>query len=162
MTYLQLEKTNGSVPDSVLVKLAGDGARFSSASNFVFLTFSFPSLASDVLAASGIQYIHIVHILCQKSSVNTSISKLCFLEGNYTFAAVKGQEKYSYLGAAFAPVWRDVNELLRNPYVCIDTPSISHVIKLQIVLGADYKVIHTCISMCMCEYIHAHAHCSSF
>ena len=33
------------------MKLSGDGARFSSQASYVFLTFSFPGLATDVLSA---------------------------------------------------------------------------------------------------------------
>ena len=40
----------------VLIKLSGDGTRSSAASSFIFLTFSFPNLATDVLAASSIYY----------------------------------------------------------------------------------------------------------
>ena len=38
---------------SVYVKLSGDGARFSKSTSLIFLTFSFPFLAKDVLAGSG-------------------------------------------------------------------------------------------------------------
>ena len=37
----------------VIVKLSGDGARFSKSSSFVLVSFSFPNLASNVLSASG-------------------------------------------------------------------------------------------------------------
>ena len=42
--------------NTVLLKLSGDGASFSATTQFVFLTFSFPEISSDVLAASGIKY----------------------------------------------------------------------------------------------------------
>ena len=38
----------------ILLKLSGDGASFSQSTQFVLLTFSFPEIASDVLAASGV------------------------------------------------------------------------------------------------------------
>jgi len=66
-----------------------------------------------------------------------TLSTECSLEGNYTFAAVKGQEKYTYLNAALAPVWQEMNDLLGNPYICIGT---SYTVRLDIVLGSDYKV----------------------
>ena len=41
--------------DSLIqVKLSGDGARFSRTSNFILLSFSFPSLGLDVLSGRGI------------------------------------------------------------------------------------------------------------
>ena len=63
------------------MKLSGDGARFSSQASYIFLTFSFPGLATDVLSASGMHkcnvkcpytYIHVLflkeitHMLLQK------------------------------------------------------------------------------------------------
>lgn len=51
----QIKKTTGPHNNKVLLKLSGDGTRFSASSAFIFLTFSFPTLATDVLAASGIQ-----------------------------------------------------------------------------------------------------------
>ena len=45
------EKFADSSP--IQVKLSGDGARFSRTSNFILLSFSFPSLKSDVLSGRG-------------------------------------------------------------------------------------------------------------
>ena len=50
----QLKKTTNPPSGKVVLKLSGDGTSFSSTSSFVFLSFSFPNLASDALAASGI------------------------------------------------------------------------------------------------------------
>lgn len=46
----------------IKVKLSGDGARFSRTSNFILLSFSFPSLRSDVLSGRGKSVYVIVHI----------------------------------------------------------------------------------------------------
>ena len=40
-------------PTHVTVKLSGDGANIASSSTMVFLTFSFPGLAENVLSAAG-------------------------------------------------------------------------------------------------------------
>lgn len=45
------EKFADSSP--IQVKLSGNGARFSRTSNFILLSFSFPSLKSDVLSGRG-------------------------------------------------------------------------------------------------------------
>ena len=37
----------------VYIKLSGDGAKFSQSSNYILLSFSFPSCDTDVLAGSG-------------------------------------------------------------------------------------------------------------
>ena len=50
----QLQKTTNPPSGKVVLTLSGDGTSFSSTSSFVFLSFSFPNLASDTLAASGI------------------------------------------------------------------------------------------------------------
>jgi hypothetical protein len=52
--YSQLKKTTQPHGEKVVLKFSGDGTAFSSTSSFVFLSFSFPTLAPDALAASGI------------------------------------------------------------------------------------------------------------
>jgi hypothetical protein len=37
----------------VYIKLSGDGAKFSRSSNYILLSFSFPSCNTDVLSGSG-------------------------------------------------------------------------------------------------------------
>ena len=54
LTHLQLKRTISNCNNRILLKLSGDGASFSQSTQFVFLTFSFPEIASDVLAASGV------------------------------------------------------------------------------------------------------------
>ena len=54
LTHLQLKRTRSNCNNRILLKLSGDGASFSQSTQFVFLTFSCPEIASDVLAASGV------------------------------------------------------------------------------------------------------------
>ena len=75
-----------------MVKISGDGARFSKSSSYVLWSFSFPALASNTLAASGMLYgfvyhvIHIdlltiqatIHLLCLKDRSPMSISPRAF------------------------------------------------------------------------------------
>ena len=49
---MQLMKTSPH-PTKILVKLSGDGTRFSFTASYIFLTFSFPDIAKDALPASG-------------------------------------------------------------------------------------------------------------
>ena len=42
--------------EEICVKLSGDGARFSSSSSFLLLSFSLPGLASNALSGAGIGY----------------------------------------------------------------------------------------------------------
>ena len=39
--------------DKVIVKISGDGAKFSSSSNFLLLTFSLPGTTENVLSSAG-------------------------------------------------------------------------------------------------------------
>ena len=39
--------------EEITVKLSGDGAKFSSTSNFVLLSFSFPQCNTEALSGSG-------------------------------------------------------------------------------------------------------------
>ena len=58
--YQQLEKA-GPLPDSITLKLTGDGAAIAASAMMVFLTFSFPRLADNVLSAAGIRRHYIIH-----------------------------------------------------------------------------------------------------
>ena len=71
---------------SVQVKFSGDGASFSKSTNYVLLSFSFPSICENVLAGTG----------------------------NHTFAAVKLNENYDHLKAAFDPVLMEMNEIIEQ------------------------------------------------
>ena len=54
-----LQLKDADTPASpIIVKLSGDGARFSKSSSFVLFSFSFPTLSSNVLAASGMLYMY--------------------------------------------------------------------------------------------------------
>ncbi|CAI7989297.1 hypothetical protein GBAR_LOCUS175, partial [Geodia barretti] len=54
---------------------------------------------------------------------------------NHTFASVKGPEEYEFLKACFEPVWRELQELIEYPFLCINGTQI----QLDIVFGSDYK-----------------------
>ena len=49
-----LQIMDTSQPQTITIKLSGDGARFSKSSNIILLSFSFPGHQSDVLSATGI------------------------------------------------------------------------------------------------------------
>ncbi len=70
---------------SIHVKFSGDGARFTRSASYVLLSFSFPSLSTDVLAGSG----------------------------NHTFAAIRCVEKYDTLEAGLESVFTDIDELIQ-------------------------------------------------
>ena len=44
------------------VKISGDGARFSSSSSFLLLSFSLPGSSENVLSSAGIMYMYNVYI----------------------------------------------------------------------------------------------------
>ena len=93
----------------------------------VFLTFLFPGLAENVPSAAG------RHIHCNPSSRYTYIFTLL---GNHTFASVRGPEEYDYLKACFAPVWKELQDLIVDPCVYVEGRKYS----FNIVFGCDYKV----------------------
>ena len=73
----------------VMVKLSGDGARFSSTSSFTLLTLSFPEIATDVLSGAGMYSLHnlfpttktlIISILCEESGNDISIHRISALQ----------------------------------------------------------------------------------
>ena len=92
----------------------------------VFLSFSFPSLAENVLSAAGKTI-----SLC----ILTKLLKLICL-GNHTFASVKGPEDYNFLKASFEPVWKELGDLIADPFVYVKGKEYQH----DIVCGSDYKV----------------------
>ena len=120
--YSQLKKTTQPHGEKVVLKFSGDGTAFSSTSSFVFLSFSFPTLAPDALAASGITI-----------ALNLP-SFQCI--GNHTYASARGHETYEFLRDCFAPVWREVAALIDNPVVVANGREYT----LDIVCGSDYKV----------------------
>lgn len=87
---------DGQLLSSVQVKFSGDGASFSKSTNYVLLSFSFPSLCKNVLAGVG----------------------------NHTFAAVKSAEKYDALKKALEPVFSELNELIEEQEIAIDERTI--------------------------------------
>ena len=50
---IKLEKTHVPPQTCITLKLSGDGAKIAATSSMVFLTFSFPGLADNVLSAAG-------------------------------------------------------------------------------------------------------------
>ena len=53
LLLFQLEKLEGPRPDTIIVKLAGDGANIPASATMVFLTFSFPSIVKNIHSAAG-------------------------------------------------------------------------------------------------------------
>ena len=72
------------------------------------LSFSFPSICENVLAGTG----------------------------NQTFAAVKLNENYDHLKAAFDPVLMEMNETIEQKEVLVHHQPVT----LDIVFGSDLKV----------------------
>ena len=130
---MQLMKT-GPDPTKILVKLSGDGTRFSSTASYVFLTFSFPDIAKDALAASGTlsRFVDIHMYIYMYVCTHARHMHV----GNHTFASVRGHETFEFLRDSLAPVWNEVGELTSNPTLCVNDVQYS----LQVVFGADYKV----------------------
>ena len=60
----------------------------------------------------------------------------------HTFASVKGPEEYDFLKTSFEPVWKQLGNLIRVPYVYVEDKEI-------IVFGSDYKV---CFSVYICNH----------
>ena len=50
--------TSGVQPSVVTIKFSGDGAAIAASATMVFLTFSFPGLADNVLSAAGLKTPH--------------------------------------------------------------------------------------------------------
>jgi hypothetical protein len=50
---LIMQITDVDSVDKVMVKISGDGAKFSSSSSFLLLTFSLPGTSENVLASAG-------------------------------------------------------------------------------------------------------------
>ena len=49
--------------DKVMVKISGDGAKFSKSSNFLLLTFSLPGTTENVLSSAGMyMYMYIIYM----------------------------------------------------------------------------------------------------
>ena len=50
---LVMQVTDVDGVDKVMVKISGDGAKFSSSSSFLLLTFSLPGTTENVLSSAG-------------------------------------------------------------------------------------------------------------
>ena len=62
---LVMQVTDVGGVDKVVVKISGDGAKFSSSSSFHLLTFSLPGTSENVLSSAGMcTSTHIVHVCC--------------------------------------------------------------------------------------------------
>lgn len=57
--------------------------------------------------------------------------------GNYTFAVIKGAEKYELLQEGLAPVLSEINSLIEGRAIELE----GTVYELKFELGGDYKVI---------------------
>ena len=115
------------------LKISGDGARFSSTSSFLIISFSLPGTSENVLSSAGIQ----------ESDMDTLTFVIVYvLLANHTIAAIRGTENYDLL-KSLTDVIDDINDLLKNP--------VLDDISLKIILGGDYKVFLTHI-LCTCSY----------
>ena len=99
---LQLKEVDTPANPNI-IKLSSDGAWFSKSSSFVFFSFSFSSLSSNVLAASGMLYMY-------SSILNNTMLHVITL-GNHTFAAVKGSEGYEHMFFTLHDVFKEINTL---------------------------------------------------
>ena len=99
------------------VKISGDGARFSSSSSFLLLSFSFPGSSESVLSGAGWSS----RYMCSLASFII----FCPL-GNHTFAAIRGIESYSLL-SSLKDVLAEINSLIKEP-VLYGVPSVSKII----------------------------------
>lgn len=61
---------------------------------------------------------------------------LCIPTGNHTFAIVSGGESYILFKDGLDSVLEEINTLLEQNSVIVD----GHVVELDFILGADYKV----------------------
>ena len=59
-----------------------------------------------------------------------------FCTGNHTFAAVRADENYELIAAAFKEPIKEVNELLRVKQIMVGEVKVT----LDFYLGGDYKV----------------------
>ena len=112
------------------MKLSGDGARFSSSSSFLLLSFSLPGTASKVLSGAG-KLSNVSFKILLTDDPSFSLMRL----GNHTFAAVRGTESYSRL-QSLAVVLEEMNSLIADPYIDVEGRRW----QLHILLGGDYKV----------------------
>ena len=71
-----------------------------------------------------------------------------YTPGNHTFASVKGPEEYDFLKTCFEPVWKQLGDLIRDPYVYVEGKEIH----LKIVFGSDYKVCFRKVSVYISNY----------
>ena len=66
---LVMQVTDRGNVDKIMVKISGDGAKFSSSSSFLLLTFSLPGTSENVLSSAGmcmytlyVTYIVLIHV----------------------------------------------------------------------------------------------------
>ena len=118
---------DGAQHTSITVKFSGDGTNIAASATIVF---SFPGLEENVLSAAGKQemymYSNAVHVEC------TCICMQPYTPGNHTFAS----EEYDFLKISFQPVWKQLGDLIADPFVYVEGKEIH----LKIVFGSDYKV----------------------
>ena len=64
-----MQVTDAGSVDKIMVKISGDGAKFSSSSSFLLLTFSLPGTSENVLSSAGmcmytlyVTYIVLIHV----------------------------------------------------------------------------------------------------
>lgn len=61
----------------------------------------------------------------------------CYITGVHTIAAIRGMEEYETLKEGFAPVVREINHLISNPFVEVNGCPV----ELKLYFSGDYKVV---------------------
>lgn len=84
------------IDSPVVVKISGDGAPFHRSTSYVLLSFSFPLIDKDALAAAG----------------------------NHTFAVISGNEDYNLLKDGLSPVLEEVNSLIERPVLSVNDEEV--------------------------------------
>ena len=130
---LVMQVTDVGSVDKIMVKISGDGAKFSSSSSFLLLTFSLPGTSENVLSSAGMCMFVVISLYANSFIQCTS--------GNHMFAAIRGKESYQLVGA-LSVVIGEINSLVASESLAV-LPGV----KVEVVLGGDYKVC-TCIFMC--------------
>ena len=143
-----MQVPKGDEIEKIMVKISGDGSKFSSSLNFLLLSFSLPGTTENMFFQVQVhQIICIIIILTEWCSkyINVLMCHYMLNEhqhlyivhihvGNHTFAAIRGCESYELIGA-LSEVIGEVNSLITSQSL----PAVP-VVMFEVVLGGDYKV----------------------
>lgn len=109
----------------LMVKVSGDGAKYSHTSSFYLLSFTFVRDDSS-LSSSG-------KCLCYRDS---NWTLMCNIDV-YTIAAIKARESYEALKEGFRGAFSSINNLISNPKIKVNGETYH----IKVVFCADYKVL---------------------